>query len=137
MPDDTREDDGRTDDETPPVACTLDEATYQERRPWMESEFLPRLADVEQRESGVTMTFEGTDDTVQAVARFVAEESDCCAFARYEVAIEPPYEQTRLTITGPEGTGELFREGFFEALGSTPETLEDLPESVAERHSPS
>lgn len=136
MPDDAPDHDGGTDDETPPVACTLGEADYQARRPWMVEEFLPLLADVERRESGVTMRFEGTDGTVQTVARFVDEESDCCAFARYELAIEPPYEQTRLTITGPEGTGELFGEGFSQVLEDPPETLAELPEVVAERHSP-
>lgn len=128
--------DGGTGDETPPVACTLSEAGYERRTPWMEAEFLPLLADVEQVESGVEMTFEGTGGTVETVARFVNEESDCCSFARYEVAVEPPYDRTTLTITGPDGTGDLFREGFLEALSELPGTTDGLPERFAERHSP-
>ena len=137
---DAPDDDGGTDEaETPPVACTLGEDDYQRRKPWMESEFLPLLADVEQLAAGVELTFEGADDTVETVARFVNEEADCCSFARYEVAVEPPYERTTLTITGPEGTAGVFGQGVLEALASMetlPDSLEDLPEPFAERHEP-
>lgn len=129
-------DDG-ADDETPPVACTIDEGTFQQRRPWMVEEFLPLIADTEQLDDGIAVTLEGAGETVETVARFVNEESDCCGFASYEIATEPPYDETRLTITGPEGTAELFQEGLVDLLDEPPETLDDLPKAVARRHSPS
>lgn len=135
MTDDASED-RETDGETPPVACTLSEAEYERRKPWMERAFLPLLASVEDVESGVEMTFEGADETVETVARFVNEESDCCSFARFEVAVEPPYDRTTLTITGPEGTADLFRAGFFEALDELPGSLEGLPDWFDDRHVP-
>lgn len=133
----TPEDDRTADDESPPVACTLSEAAYQERKPWLETEFLPLLEDLDQRESGVAMTFEGADETVETVARFVNEESDCCSFARYEIAIEPPYDRTTLAVSGPDGTAEVFHAELVGSIDELPATLEGMPEQFAAVHDPS
>jgi len=124
-------------DETPPVACTLSEEGYQQRTPWMASAFLPLLEDVEQRDAGLVMTFDGADETVETVARFVNEESDCCAFARYDISIEPPYDETTLTVSGPEGTADVFRAELMGALDDLPDSLDDMPEAFAAVHEPS
>jgi len=112
------EDDDTTDaaaaeaDARPPVACTIDEERAEERADWMEDDLLPAYAGYDEREDGVTVRFDGADDTLRHVARFVAEEKACCSFADYRIDVAPPYEETRLTITGPEGTREMFAEEF-------------------------
>jgi hypothetical protein len=56
----------------------------------------------------VTIAFEGVTKTLPTVAAFVEAEHECCPFADYQIKTAPPYETTELTITGPDGTGELF-----------------------------
>ncbi|MDZ7730716.1 MAG: hypothetical protein U5K37_07035 [Natrialbaceae archaeon] len=68
----------------------------------------------------MVLRFEGTDDALQAAARFTSNELRCCAFAEYTLSVSPPYDETMLTITGPEGTRELFRDGLVERLESRP-----------------
>lgn len=105
---------GSTDD--PPVACTITDQRAEERAEWMLSVLLSRYSGAEERPNGVTVRFDGADETLRHVARFVAEEKRCCAFADYRIEVSPPYEETRLTITGPEGTREMFGEQFVARL---------------------
>lgn len=100
------------EDDRPPVACTITEDRAEERAEWMREAFIPAFNGAETHENGVTARFDGADETLAAVARFVREEKECCAFADYSIAVSPPYEETRLTITGPKGTKEMFAEEF-------------------------
>jgi len=103
-------------DETPPVACTITEDRAEERAEWMREDLVPAFDGAETHEHGVTVRFDGSDDTLAAVARFVAEEKECCSFADYTIAVSPPYDETQLTVTGPPGTEELFAEAFVDRL---------------------
>lgn len=123
------------DDPRPPVACTIDEDRAEERADWMQSSLIPAYAGAEELDDGVTVRFSGVDDTLPDVARFVDEEKECCAFADYRIEVSPPYEETRLTITGPEGTREMFAEEFVGRLeGGAP--LEPPADESSLRHSP-
>lgn len=101
----------------PPVACT---ATDERREAGEER--LPVLAGAyagaAEREDGFTLRFRGTDETLRELAAFVRAEHECCAFATYRLTVEPPYEETRLRLTGPEGTKEVFRDGLIERLAA-------------------
>lgn len=68
------------------------------------------------REDGLTLVFDGVTETLPAVAAFVERERECCAFATYRVEVAPPYEETCLTIRGPDGTVETFRRGLVAVL---------------------
>lgn len=101
-----------SDDARPPVACTIDEERAAERADWMGDDLVPAYERFEELDDGVTVHFDGATETLQHVARFVAEEKACCAFADYRIEVSPPYEETRLTVTGPDGTKETFVEEF-------------------------
>lgn len=103
-------------DSTPVVACTLTDERQVERSERVESLLAGRYERAEEREEGFTLLFEGVDESLRAVAAFVAAERQCCSFATYRIEVEPPYERTRLTVTGPEGTKPLFRDGLVERL---------------------
>lgn len=93
---------------TPTVACTLTEEQERERS---EQEFpvlISTYEGTEERDDGYTLLFDGTDEALSAVATFVGNERRCCSFAEYTIDISPPYEKTRLTITGPDGTKATF-----------------------------
>lgn len=103
-------------DSSPTVECTIDAARAAERAERVAADLIPAFAGATEHTDGVTVRFTGTDDTLSAVARFVAEEKECCAFADYRIDVVPPYEETRLTITGPEGTRAMFAEEFVPRL---------------------
>jgi hypothetical protein len=96
------------DTETPPVACQLTDEQEAERSEAVRRTIIVHYLGAEERANGYTIRFKGTDDTLPAVASFTASELQCCSFANYTISVSPPYEETRLTITGPEGTKGLF-----------------------------
>lgn len=98
------------------VACTLTEEREAERSKRVRGRLVAHYLGYEEREDGVVIRFEGTDESLRAVARFTSNELQCCSFADYEITVSPPYEETVLTVTGPEGTQQLFRDGLVERL---------------------
>lgn len=103
-------------DSTREVACTLTEEAASERSVEVRSLLISRYNGYEERERGLAILFDGTDESLEAVARFTADELQCCSFAEYAITVSPPFEQTVLTVTGPEGTRQMFLEGLVERL---------------------
>lgn len=98
------------------VACTLTDEEKAERPDEVQSVLTSRYVGYEERENGVDVRFDGADESLRAVARFTANELRCCSFAEYDITVSPPYEETVLTVTGPDGTRRLFREGLVDRL---------------------
>lgn len=98
------------------VACTLTEEQEAERSEQVRSLLISHYVGYQERENGIDIRFDGTDESLQAVARFTANELQCCSFGEYEITVSPPYEETVLTVIGPEGTRQMFREGLVERL---------------------
>ena len=94
------------------IACTLTEAEAERRRERARSDLFPHLEAVEAEdgEAGVTLTFAGTDEAVEAVTEFVRLEHQCCSFARFDLTITPREEANRLAISG-EGADAMFEHG--------------------------
>jgi hypothetical protein len=103
-------------DSDPPVACTLTDAEKDERPDEVRATMTDAFARAEELRDGYTLYFEGTDEALSAVAKFTSNELECCSFAEYSIAVTPPYEETRFTITGPAGAKELLGEGLIEEL---------------------
>lgn len=98
------------------VECTLSDDAESDRAGAVKALLVAYYTGYEQDEDGITVRFDGTDEALRAVARFASDELQCCSFAEYEIAVSPPYEETILRITGPEGTRQLFREGLVDRL---------------------
>lgn len=107
-----------TDSDNPEreVVCTLPEEDQPTRSEDVQTLLIAHYVDYELRENGVEIRFDGTDESLQAIAQFTSNELQCCSFAEYEITVSPPYEETVLTVTGPEGTRTMFREGLVERL---------------------
>ena len=106
----------RQNDSERAVACTLTEEEGEQRSEEVRSLLVSQYTGYEERENGLDIRFDGTDESLQAVAGFASNELQCCSFAEYEITVSPPYEETVLTVTGPDGTRQLFREGLVERL---------------------
>lgn len=111
-----------------PVECTISEERRPERAAWVREQFLPHLEAVDYVENGVEMTFEAGDAAHETVAGFVRREAECCSFARYRIDYAPP-ETLALTVTGPEGTRDLYERGFEEEFDDALDAADvSLPE---------
>lgn len=105
--------------EEPPkanVSCTLSPDEARERAGNVRGDLAAAYSGFEDTENGIAIRFDGTEETLRSVAAFVSNEHQCCSFAEFTVGVSPPFETTRLQITGPEGTTELFRDGLVGAL---------------------
>ncbi|MFC7157235.1 Zn-dependent oxidoreductase [Halomarina halobia] len=104
------------DDSSREVACTLTDEQERERSEEVRTRLVANYVGFEETEDGLAVRFAGTNESLLAVARFASWESTCCAFAEYEITVVPPYEETVLSITGPDGTRQMFRDGLVERL---------------------
>lgn len=103
-------------DALPDVACTLTEEQERERSEEVCSHLITNYVGFDGTQNGLKVRFDGADESLVAVAEFASSELKCCAFAEYTISVTPPYEETVLTITGPEGTRRMFREGLVDRL---------------------
>ncbi|MFP8953328.1 Zn-dependent oxidoreductase [Natrialbaceae archaeon A-arb3/5] len=111
-----------SESDPPAIECTLTNEQRQERAERIQSVLADRYKGVIECDDGYSLRFDGSDEALSAIATFVTNERRCCSFAEYSIDISPPYEETRLTITGPDGSKSLF-DGLFDHL-STPEATE-------------
>lgn len=98
------------------VACTLTEEQEQKRSEDVRSHLITHYIGFEETDDGLTVRFDGTGESLLAIAQFTASELQCCAFADYEITVSPPYEETVLTIIGPDETRQMFRDGLDDQL---------------------
>lgn len=98
------------------VQCTLTEAEREAREARVESELLSHALGLDVGPEGYVMRFEASEAVLDALAAFVATESRCCSFASFRIETEPPYEEVRLRMTGPEGIEDLADQGLVEAF---------------------
>lgn len=112
------------DDAADAVTCTLSEDEVPERTERVRSLLRAHYEGFEETEAGLAIRFRGTDEAPTAVAEFVSNELQCCSFADYEISVARPYDETVLTVTGPEGTREMFREGLVDRLEAESTTNE-------------
>lgn len=98
------------------VACTLSEEQEKERSRNVVPLLIEHYSGYEEREDGVHIKFQGTDAALEALAQFASNELQCCSFAEYNIIVSPPFEETVLAITGPDGTAEMFQAGLVERL---------------------
>ena len=103
-------------DPSPPIACTLTEKQEADRSEAVRRTLISHYIEADELEDGYTIHFTGAEEALVAVAEFVASELQCCAFADYTITVTPPYEETKLTITGPGETKDMFGEGLVDQL---------------------
>ena len=104
------------DNATPDVACTLTEEDKDERPAHVRSTLIETYDRATERNDGYTYYFEGTDESLVAAATFVSNELRCCSFADYTLEVSSPYEETQLTVTGPEGVKTVFGDDLIDRL---------------------
>jgi hypothetical protein len=103
-------------DSEPEVACTITNEKEAEPSEQVQATLIDHYIGYREVENGVLARFDGTDESLEALAKFISNELHCCSFAEYEITVTPPYNETHLRITGPDGTKELFTDGLVDRL---------------------
>lgn len=89
----TAADDAQIDDPTagdlPEITCTLTDEEADQRLDWVEEHLVPHLDAIEEREDGYTFVFDRNPEAYTAVAEVAWKESQCCAWATFEVELPP------------------------------------------------
>ena len=90
-----------------PIACELSEGVQRSRQDDISRELFSACTDVRELEDGYEFVFRGSKEWIEGLARFVAEERECCRFFTFELLFEPDLGPVSLRMRGPAGTKEF------------------------------
>lgn len=97
-----------------PIACELSEGGQISRRKEISRELFSGCESVRELEDGYEFVFPGGEEWIEGLARFVAEERECCRFFAFELRFEPDLGPISFSMRGPEGTREFLSRQFTE-----------------------
>ena len=86
------------------IECTL---TEEERRAWaleLRAGLYPRVLRRRLRDDGIEVQFEKTGEILRDLGDFIAFESRCCEFLRFDLCVESQSDIVTLRLSGPKGT---------------------------------
>ena len=87
----------------PPIACTLQGGSYQERLAWIADLARDSLRSHSRQDLRLDLRY--APEAAGRVRDMVRKEQDCCAFLDFELA--ETGDEVRLTITAPERAREV------------------------------
>jgi hypothetical protein len=92
-------------------------AAERERRSEVLAILTERTIAVVETADGIAFQLRSDPDTPALAGEFVAYESRCCPFIRFELTVEAEGGAVRLALGGREGVGEFLRATFAGATG--------------------
>jgi hypothetical protein len=97
-----------------PIACRMDALTPAERarRSDVLATLTARTLAVVDTSDGIAFELRGDPDTPALAGEFVAYESRCCPFIRFELSVEAEGGPVRLALGGREGVRDFLRATF-------------------------
>lgn len=113
-----------TTDKLPAITCSLSETEAKQREQWARENLLPHLDAIEEREDGYSFVFDRNEEAYAAVTEAAWKESQCCAWATFEVELPPGDGPIRWHERSDREAGSEF---FGEALKDTLRTFSDAP----------
>lgn len=93
-----------------PVACQLNNAEFAERRNYLLENFASAVQQIKPISRGYAFTFEGDDETLNAVMKLICMERKCCRFLRFQLLISHEQHPVSLRVTGPRGTKKFLKD---------------------------
>jgi hypothetical protein len=97
-----------------PIACELSEEGQRSRQEDISREIFSACKDVRELKDGYEFVFPGSKERIEGLARFVAEERECCRFFAFELLFEPELGPVSLRMRGPAGAKEFLAGQFTE-----------------------
>lgn len=89
------------------LICTLSEEAALQRREHLAGTVFDEMEDIEEHQTGYTLTFPGTTETVEAVLTFIGTDRTCCPFSRFELEVPPNNGPCPRRVSCPDGAKDL------------------------------
>jgi hypothetical protein len=104
----------------PPVACSLDATDRVQREQWLNETITPALRRLDRTSDGFTAVFDRTEEVYQALSSLTWNESRCCRWATFELAVPAGDGSIRWrAYTTDESGVALFHETISDWLSET------------------
>jgi hypothetical protein len=95
-----------------PIFCTLTPGQLRKQSDALLPGLVRRATAVDALEDGYQLRFDPSSETLEAIAKAMEVERQCCRFLRFELTIMPNGGPMTLVVAGPTGTRE-FLDGLF------------------------
>ena len=95
-----------------PIACTLSEAAFQERRAELLKTVMAAVVNRQEVDGGFAYGFPSDPKWIAQLAQVIAFERECCHFLQFALRVERGKGPIWLELTGPEGTKTFLAEVF-------------------------
>jgi hypothetical protein len=102
-----------------PTFCTLTPGQLREQNAVLLPGLVCRATSVDALEDGYQLRFDPSSETLDAIAKVIDAERQCCRFLRFELTILPDGEPMTLIVRGPTGT-RVFLDGLFTSEPTRP-----------------
>lgn len=112
------------DGDFPEIACTLTSAQMEQRKEWVEENLLPHLNAIEKHDDGFSIVFDRNPEAYAAVAEVAWKESQCCAWATFDVELPPGDGPIRWNARSSRAEGAAY---FAEGLRETLQEFDGVP----------
>lgn len=93
-----------------PIACTLTSAELHARQEGLVRRLMQEALEVTPAEEGCAFTLPPVEASLDLALELIRAERACCPFLRFDLVCEPAAGPIRLTLSGPEGTGQFLTE---------------------------
>ena len=110
--------------ETSSACCGLPPEDLEKRRDELRSGLATRITAAEELDDGYRLRFRRTPEIIAEIGEFIAFESRCCSFMSYALEVVADDPEVILSLTGPEGTKDLWRAVDLGADPTRPESKE-------------
>lgn len=94
------------------IACTLDDVVRRARSRELRAGPFRQVVSRTRIEDGIEVRFPKSDAILRELASYIAFESRCCAFLRFDLIVESGSDCVTLRLTGPEGTSSFVAHWF-------------------------
>ncbi len=91
-------------DNSLPIACSLNDADFQQRRASILAEVRAQVLEVKELDDGYAYRFPSDKAWIAELATFMTFERACCPFLQFNLRLEPNEGPIWLELTGPSGT---------------------------------
>lgn len=95
-----------------PIACTLNDAEFQERERAVMQKLIPTVLETIETESGYAYHFPSEGDSLANLAEFIVLERECCPFLDFKLTVVRAGGDIWLELSGPPGAKEFIASFF-------------------------
>ncbi len=115
-----------TSEALPEITCTLTDEEADQRVEWVADALVPHLDAIEHHDDGYTFVFERSPEAYAAVTEAAWKESQCCAWATFQIELPPGEGPIKWHERSERDEGS---ELFGDALEEIREELDGIPAS--------